>query len=145
MVFRYDLSRTFRDLSFSFREQQSQQSCFRELSRGIPWKQMYNCQGHRKHPERYLFRKKVPFWTWTDFFRSGPEILVLMYPGCFVSKVVGFCWSHIVLQCSFKSLLLLVRLEASSRVSAFILYDFLQTQRSWVVALIFQKFSSGKG
>ena len=30
MVFRYDLSRTFRDLSFSFREQQSQQSCFRE-------------------------------------------------------------------------------------------------------------------
>lgn len=56
-------------------------------------------QGHRKHPERYLFKKKVPFWTWTDFSRSGPEILFLTYPGCFVSKVFGFCWSHIVLQC----------------------------------------------
>ena len=41
MIFRYDLSRTFRDLSFSFREHQSQKSRFRELSRRILWKQIY--------------------------------------------------------------------------------------------------------
>ena len=67
MVFRHDLSQTFRDLSFSFRQQQSQQSCFRELSRGIPWKQMYNntssCFSKRKpctfHSNHMIFRHEL--------------------------------------------------------------------------------------